>query len=126
MNLEEIRSSLTMENLYFSECRFERSAVLESGKYHIDLSKNIEQESAHSYAVSLRISITKKDFDLLVIARANFTYSGPEDLEKEQSIIQNNTVAIMYPFIRSQVTLMTSQPGMSPIVLPPINTSLLK
>ena len=30
---------------------------------------------------------------------------------------------IMFPFIRSQVTLLTTQPGMTPIVLPPINTT---
>jgi preprotein translocase subunit SecB len=29
----------------------------------------------------------------------------------------------MFPFIRSQVTLLTTQPGMTPIVLPPINTA---
>ena len=33
------------------------------------------------------------------------------------------TVAIMFPFIRSQITLLTTQPGMTPIVLPPINTT---
>jgi cysteine sulfinate desulfinase/cysteine desulfurase-like protein len=46
-----------------------------------------------------------------------------ETYEKEESIIKTNTVAIMFPFIRSQVTLLTTQPGMTPIVLPPINTT---
>ena len=41
----------------------------------------------------------------------------------EENIVKTNTVAIMFPFIRSQVTLLTTQPGMTPIVLPPINTT---
>ena len=35
--------------------------------------------------------------------------------------LKTNAVAIMFPYLRSQVTLWTSQPMMSPIVLPPIN-----
>ena len=54
--------------------------------------------------------------------KAHFVYEA-ETYEKEESIIKTNTVAIMFPFIRSQVTLLTTQPGMTPIVLPPINTT---
>ena len=57
-----------------------------------------------------------------IIAEAHFTYEA-ETYEMEENIIKNNTVAIMFPFIRSQVTLLTTQPGMTPIVLPPINTT---
>jgi len=32
---------------------------------------------------------------------------------------------MLFPFIRNQVTLMTSHPGMTPIVLPTINTAKL-
>lgn len=55
-------------------------------------------------------------------ANANF-FIDTNDPIKEKTLINANTVAIMFPFIRSQVSLMTTQPGMSPIVLPPINTA---
>ena len=45
---------------------------------------------------------------------------------REEAIRNANTVAIKFPFIRSQVTLLTSQPGMTPIVLPAINTQKFK
>ena len=32
-----------------------------------------------------------------------------------------NTVAILFPYIRSQISLMTTQPGMHPIIIPPMN-----
>ena len=40
-------------------------------------------------------------------------------------LIKANTVAIIFPFIRSQISLLTSQPGMMPIMLPPININAL-
>lgn len=43
----------------------------------------------------------------------------PDSLRK--FITVNNTVAIMFPYIRAQVTLLTSQPGFNSVVLPPID-----
>ena len=42
-----------------------------------------------------------------------------------EQILKKNTVAIMFPFIRSQVSILTTQPGMIPIVMPPININAL-
>lgn len=50
-----------------------------------------------------------------------------EKLEKDMinDVLQKNTVAIMYPFIRSQVSLLSTQPGMQPIMIPPIDVNIL-
>lgn len=38
-----------------------------------------------------------------------------------------NAIAIMFPYLRSQVTLMTTQPNITPVIIPPINiNSFLK
>ena len=37
------------------------------------------------------------------------------------ALVKANTVAIIFPFIRSQISLLTTQPGMKPIIMPPIN-----
>ena len=78
----------------------------------------------HEYHVILQTSIKKSDISLNVIAEADFDFNSPTTLNEEK-IIKQNAVAIMFPFIRSQITLMTSQPGMTPIVLPTINTAKL-
>lgn len=36
-------------------------------------------------------------------------------------ILEKNTIAIMFPYIRSYISSITTQPGMSPIVLPAMN-----
>lgn len=43
----------------------------------------------------------------------------------KSNLEMNNFYFSNYSFIRSQITLMTSQPGMTPIVLPTINTAKL-
>ena len=44
-----------------------------------------------------------------------------DDQKQLDSLARYNTVAMMMPFIRSQIALLTSQPRMSPLVLPAID-----
>ena len=90
-----------------------------------DIKKNIISIGNHEYNVILTTTIEKDDMNIELVAEAQFLYES-EDYSREESIINTNTVAIMFPFIRSQVTLLTSQPGMVPIILPPINTQKLR
>ena len=65
-------------------------------------------------------------FELKLVALAFFKLNPEELSEKEASqILRTNTVAIMFPFVRSQVSLLTTQPGMTPILLQPINIDAL-
>ena len=111
MEIKKIESNLKMKNFYFSKCCFERRKEISNGEYHADLKKRITKTAEHEY-----------DFELLVVANAEFLYEA-ENYNQEEILIHKNTVAIMFPFIRSQVSLMTAQPGMMPVVLPPINTA---
>lgn len=122
MNINLMKSNLKMENLYFSKCMITRGSNITSGDYDAELKKNIEKIAEHTYDITLELEISKEDLHLIVIARARFTYEA-DDYDREDSLIKKNTVAIMFPFIRSQVSLLTTQPGMSPIVLPAINTA---
>jgi len=49
------------------------------------------------------------------------------ELEKTQKeiIVTKNTLAILFPYLRAQVTMMTSQPDVEPVVIPAININLL-
>lgn len=124
MELNNMKSNLKMNDFYFSSCSVERACRVENGECQADLQRNISKSKDHEYDVELTLLIRKSDLSVSVVAKAHFEYEA-DDYEKEDSIIKTNTVAIMFPFIRSQVTLLTTQPGMTPIVLPPINTTKL-
>ncbi|RHF83271.1 preprotein translocase subunit SecB [Roseburia inulinivorans] len=125
MDINKIKSNLQMKNFYFSNCSFIRGAIVEDGEFNMNLQKEISSIGNHEYRVVLITSVEKEDMKLELIAQADFLYES-DDYSREEAIINANTVAIMFPFIRSQVTLLTSQPGMTPIVLPAINTQKFK
>ena len=118
MEVGKMKSDLKMNDLYFSVCSIERDRKVKNGDYKADLQRHISETGEHQYDVELRLTIRKDDLSVLVVAKAHFAYD-----DREESIVKSNTVAIMFPYIRSQVTLLTTQPGMVPIVLPPINTT---
>ena len=120
-----MRSNLQMKDFYFSRFSFVRDKVIKDGELNVDLQKNIISKGDHEYNIILTTTIEKDDMNIELVAEAQFLYES-DDYSREESIINTNTVAIMFPFIRSQVTLLTSQPGMIPIILPAINTQKLK
>ena len=67
------------------------------------------------------------DIDIPEIAQmqvklaADFETDGNVPVES----MLKNAIAIMFPFLRSQVTLVTSQPNFRPIILPIININNL-
>lgn len=128
MNINEIQSELKMDNFYFAECSISRTSSIESGSLNIELDKEIEEldKASNYYCVKLTLTIGKESGDLSVKVVAIATFSmDNQDADLVRSIMNTNAVAIMFPFIRSQVSLLTTQPGLTPIVLPPINTSKL-
>lgn len=127
MNIEQIKSELTMRDFYFSECSIVRDKKIKGEKLNVDLKKELTEEQDNIFQVKLILTINKPEEDMQVKVVANATFHMEnDDTQLVKSIIQTNTVAIMFPFIRSQISLLTTQPGMSPIVLPPINTEKFK
>ena len=127
MDINRMKSELKMDEFHFVECSITRSAIIENGPISFDLQKEINELGDGNYSVILTLTVNKEEKDLAVkvVASAKF-YMDNDDIDLVRSIMDTNTVAIMFPFIRSQVSLLTTQPGMTPIVLPPINTAKFK
>ena len=50
-----------------------------------------------------------------------FSVIGDEENMDIKEFIENNSLALMFPYIREHITNITSKSGIKPIVLPPIN-----
>lgn len=122
MNINEMNSELQMSNLFFSSCSVNRAKVIDEGSLNFNMKKDVVQIAEHEYHIKVALTGGKDDISLSVVLEADFVYrSENEDKALENNIVNRNTVSIMFPFIRSEVTLLTSQPGMQPIVLQPVN-----
>lgn len=62
---------------------------------------------------------------LEIVVSGIFEFNVALEEEQKQIIVTKNTMAILFPYLRAQVTLLTSQPDMEPVVLPIININSL-
>lgn len=126
MNIDRMKSDLKMRNLHFPECSVKRQMRIVDEHLDIDVSRIIEKHTDSEYVVTLKTSVTKAagDLEVCVIAKAFFSVDC-SDSALVSELLRTNAVAIMFPFVRSQISLLTTQPGLPPVVLPPINTARL-
>ena len=116
-----------MDKLFFNEISFVREGVDRKEDSHFDfdlettVSTNLEGDL---YKVNLKMIGSKEDEYKLVISLIGiFSFVSTENLDDKLKIdlISKNTVSIMMPYLRSQVSLITAQPGVECVVLPPFN-----
>ena len=126
-NLEESKSMLTLNKVQIDKLFFERHS---SSAFKIDFDEklvfnhSIEQVEGNDFKVSLGISITSEGmYRIFAQISGFFTVSLESAMGKR--LLENNTIAILFPYLRSQLTLLSSQPGFEPIILPVINVNAL-
>ena len=127
INQNEIKSTaLRNLNMYFENINFQSN-----GKNIKDVPKgiNIGFREIHEYEedkifIKLYCRVEKKDkFELNLCLVGSFLVGKDFPTDK----LLPNAIAIMFPYLRSQVTLMTTQPNITPVTIPPINiNSFLK
>lgn len=115
-----MQSVLRLDAIYFKETKFEQYSY---GKYDGDVKVSFSlKEKCNSDKLEMGIHFTiwgENAFTLEGELVGIFSMDDKSDISIEK--LKINAIAIMFPYLRSQVTLWTSQPMMSPIVLPPIN-----
>lgn len=127
---KNIESKLEMLDLFFSDYSMKYNK--KPGNKEINTSFKIKYAEKKDDKNQVRIQIEtdiKDDQDCLQLnlTTLGFFRLNRENMDDEMAtaILRKNTVAIMFPFIRSQVSLLTTQPGMTPIMLQPIDINAL-
>lgn len=123
--MDEIKSVLNMDKLVFDKISFERKGFKNKNqvKYTIE-SRVAQHQHEELYRVTLVLRGEKEDeysFEIGLTGYFTFDANADIDADMKKTLISNNTVAIMMPYMRSQVSLLTAQPGMDCVVLPAFN-----
>ncbi len=113
---------LGIKDFYFSEFNFRNKRIFKPTKlkYLFDI-KSSKEEEAYVKTVTLTVISQDGGLKLKLVAVGKFTIDESETEDKKAYILKYNTIAFMMPYIRSQVTLLTSQPATTPFIMPPIN-----
>ena len=123
---------LQMLDLYFSKFDFiqDREKTEEDSEYNTSININYAKNSKDETKIKITIDTmvkSKKESVLVNLQTVGMFSIENGDLSENDydHLIKANTVAIMFPYIRSQISLITTQPGIEPIMLPPINVNAL-
>lgn len=125
-NIENAKSILSLENLYFNDIVFTRNKKEEHSNSEkqpqFGFGKSILESNDRSFTISLKIKVETNDYSLRMALVGVFEVDGGLNTN---SYFEKNAIAIMFPYLRSQLTLITAQPGIKPVMLPPININEL-
>lgn len=121
---EQAQSVLRMSNIFFQEVHMETSGKKVTDANDVKVGFRIEEPviSKKNLSIGLHCRVEIKDVMELHLLLVGVFQADDEDFLKR---MVPNAIAIIFPYMRSQVTLMTAQPNLPSIVLPPININAL-
>ena len=111
---------LKLNALVFDDITFKRLGMHSDNELEISFSVSIGTNIADQDIKKVSVKVLgekREEYSFEIQASGFFSYEG----NAEDSIIQQNAVAIVMPYIRSEVSLLTAQPGVEPVVIPPLN-----
>lgn len=124
INEAAVESVLKLENIYVESFNFVRGENIDANPT-FSFGKKISQKDENSSEISLQCKIEwNKSAELNVSVKGIFSVSGI-DVQANHILLTRNSCAILFPYLRSQITLLTSQLNFEPIVLPVININSL-
>lgn len=125
INTSNMESILKLEDIYIESFNFIRGEIVENKNPILSFGKSMSQNSNHSSNVMLQCKIKWDEAtELSVSIKGVFSVSG-ENKDANRILLTRNSYAILFPYLRSQITLLTSQLNFEPIVLPIININSL-
>lgn len=126
---QDARSVLKLEKLVFDKLLFERKGFSSENNFEFSMESQISKRSNEEiYKVTLILHGKKPDEYIMEISLTGFFSFGTDASisdEDKKELISKNTLAILMPYLRSEVSILTAQPEVECIVLPPFNINNL-
>ena len=122
---KEISSVLSLDTLVFDKIEFKRTGMKNENEMEIELQVIINRKQDEEvYKVTLDFTGNKeKEYSIEIVLSGYFSFDENERVDEDlkKNLINQNAVAIIMPYLRSQVSLITAQPEVECVVLPPFN-----
>lgn len=114
-----------MEKIVFDKIEFNRLGFSSDKELEIEIQSSIAKRGNEDvYRITLILKGNKPDeYIFEIILSGFFTIEQREELTEElkDALITKNAIAILMPYLRSEASLLTTQPGMECVVLPAFN-----
>lgn len=120
----EYESNLILQHLVFDEIEFKRLGFKTESEvnYELEIQIGRDHDNQENYKVTLVLNGKKdKEYIFKIVLSGFFEIKNAENISDKETLIHKNAVAIMMPYLRSKVSLLTSQPETNSIVMPIFN-----
>lgn len=115
-------SILNLQKLVFDRIEFDRKGFKNTQELKFELQVQIGLNEDDLYKVTLVLNGTKQDeYNVVISLSGFFRVEGQVEDKIVRDLINKNAVAILMPYLRSELTLLTAQPDTDSVVLPPFN-----
>ena len=130
--ISEVSSILRMSKLRARRCSFElKTESIEDTELRIGVKKNISTcKETDETIVVLMVTVTNasNEFEVFVEYEGFFSFADKDSYDESiyKELASKNTAAIMFPYIRSQITLLTSIPGIKCVPRTKLTTTTVR
>ena len=108
--------------MVFDRIEFDRKGFKNTQELKFELQVQIGLNEDDLYKVTLVLNGTKQDeYNVVISLSGFFRFEGQVEDKIVRDLINKNAVAILMPYLRSELTLLTAQPDTDSVVLPPFN-----
>lgn len=126
--MKNFNSLLTLQKLVFDKIEFDRKGFKNANelKFELQVQIGIGEDRTHKVTLVLK-GEKQEEYSILISLSGFFKIEKQEEIDDEmvRQLINKNTVAIMMPYLRSELTLLTAQPDTDSVVLPPFNINAM-
>ena len=117
------KSPLRLEKIEIVESSFrKKDESIEYLELGLQVERSLKKKSDKVFEVLLETTVSDEDEKVFVNVKGKAIFSTEQE---NMDILEKNTIAIMFPYIRSYISIITTQPGMNPIVLPAMNIAAI-
>lgn len=119
-------SVLKLEHIVFDNLHFERHGFRnpDAPDAEVNIGTGVHKDSEGQYRVSLHIAV-KKENEYVASVQVTGFCEIDENCPGKDDLLKRNAIAILFPYARAQLTLLTSQPETDPFVMPAFNINAL-
>lgn len=124
-NEDGIYSVLKLNKLVFDYIEFKRLGFQKDNKIDLKIKSNISQrKDTDIYKITLILNGLKpEEYSFEISLTGFFAIENNQHISEnlKNDLVSKNAIAILMPYLRSEVSLLTAQPGMDCVVLPAFN-----
>lgn len=121
----DFKSTLNLDKLVFDKIHFERIGFKNDNQLNYSFESNVAKKNdAEIYRVTLIYKATKEsEYYMEISLTGFFSFDNEQEISDElkNHLVNVNAIAILMPYLRSQISLLTAQPEVDCVVLPPFN-----